>query len=80
MKVEPVKAFSGEEIKAIRKQARMTQAMLASVFGVSKKAVEAWECGQNMPSGPSSRLLSMIETDPSLPERYGILTARTTEV
>ena len=80
MNVEPVKEFSGEEIKAIRKEAKMTQAVLASVLGVSKKAVEAWECGQNIPSGPASRLLSIIETDPSFPERYGILTARTVKV
>lgn len=80
MKIEPVKKFSGEEIKAIRKEAKMTQAMLASVLGVSKKAVEAWESGQNVPSGPASRLLSMMEEDPALLERYGILIARAVEV
>lgn len=73
MKIEPVKDFTCEEIKAIRKESNMTQAMFASVLGVSKKAVEAWECGQNVPSGPVSRLLSIIETDPTILNRYGIL-------
>ena len=62
-RIAPVREYNGEEVKAIRKTANMTQTTLAEFLGVSKKAVEAWE------SGPACRLLSMIAIDPTLPER-----------
>lgn len=48
----------------------MTQVMFAEFLGVSKKAVEAWECGRNNPNGSVCRLLSMLERNPELPEMY----------
>ncbi len=68
-RIAPVREYNGEEVKAIRKTANMTQTTLAEFLGVSKKAVEAWESGRNMPSGPACRLLSMIAIAPTLPER-----------
>ena len=68
-RIAPAREYNGEEVKAIRKTANMTQTTLAEFLGVSKKAVEAWESGRNMPSGPACRLLSMIAIDPTLPER-----------
>ncbi len=69
MRIEPVKEFSGEEVKEIRRTANLTQRTLAEFLGVSAKAVEAWESGRRVPSGPTCRLLSMIAMDPTLPER-----------
>ena len=62
----PVKIYSADEIKAIRKSTGMTQKLFAEYFGVSAKTVEAWEAGTNHPSGAASRLLSMIEKDKEL--------------
>lgn len=63
--VEPVPTFDSTSVKAVRNSLGMTQAVFASVMGVSKKTVEAWEQGANTPSGPSCRLLEMFRTDPS---------------
>lgn len=72
-RIEPVRSFSGEEVKSIRISANLTQLAFAAVLGVSKKAVEAWECGRNTPSGSACRLLSMMEKDPNLPKKYGFI-------
>ena len=37
------------------------------------KTVEAWEAGTNTPSGVASRLFQIIEKDPALVTRAGIL-------
>ncbi|HHY24932.1 MAG TPA: helix-turn-helix domain-containing protein [Clostridiaceae bacterium] len=71
--IEPVREYKAEEIKKIRNDLGMTQAFFASFMGVSRKTVEAWEAGRNMPDGPARRILSMIQADPMLPERYNIL-------
>lgn len=72
-RIEPVRAFSSEEVKAIRISANLTQLEFAAVLGVSKKAVEAWECGRNTPSGSACRMLSMMEKDPDFPKKYGFV-------
>ena len=58
--ISPVKEFDASEIKAIRNNAGMTQSVFADCFGVSKKTVEAWECGRTHPTGPAYRLLDML--------------------
>lgn len=63
--VVPVKDYSAEEVKKIRKSTGMTQKFFAEYMGVSEKTVEAWEAGTNRPSGPSSRMLSMMEENRS---------------
>lgn len=58
--IEPVKKFSAAEIKDIRLKNNLTQSILAGFLCVSKKTVEAWEAGRNVPNGPSSRLLELL--------------------
>lgn len=67
--VQPVPEFDAQSIKAIRKDLGMTQVVFASVIGVSKKTVEAWECGTNSPSGSSRRLLETFHKNPSLAQQ-----------
>lgn len=62
IEVEPLQSYSSEEIKKIRHQAGLTQSIFAKYFGVSPKTIEAWESGRNIPSGPSRRLLSLIDS------------------
>ena len=60
--IMPVKEYSREEVRQIRKNAGMTQAVFAGYMGVSKKTVEAWECGRSHPTGPACRLLNILDT------------------
>ncbi|MDO4489860.1 MAG: helix-turn-helix domain-containing protein [Lachnospiraceae bacterium] len=61
--IEPVKSYSNAEIRAIRMQAGMTQNVFAAYMGVSKKTVEAWECGRTHPTGPACRLLNHLASE-----------------
>lgn len=73
--VVPVKQYGAEQVKAIRKNVKMSQKSFASYLGVSEKTVEAWEAGTNHPSGAASRLLSMMEMDDDLTEKYPFIKA-----
>ena len=59
--ISPVKEYSDKEIRNIRMKAGMTQSVFASYMGVSKKTVEAWECGRTHPTGPAFRLLDVLK-------------------
>ena len=68
--IEPVKEYSADEVKKIRKSVGMSQTIFESYFGVSNKTIEAWEAGTNHPSGPASRILSMIEQDKDIVNKF----------
>ena len=70
MIIEPVRVFEAAEVKSIRRNLGMSQKTFASYLGVSDKTVEAWEAGTNHPSGAASRLLSMMEMDKGVVERF----------
>jgi len=72
--VKSVESFSSEDIKLIRKRVGLSQGVFASSLGVSKKTVEAWERGINIPAGPSRRLLQLIRDNPKVIEQYMIKT------
>ena len=57
----PVKAYSAAEVKSIRRELGISQPAFAKCLGVSKKTVEKWESGDNIPSGPASRLLDLFK-------------------
>lgn len=73
--IVPVKEYCADEIKKIRSATGMSQKTFASYMGVSDKTVEAWEAGINHPSGAASRLLSMMEMDKNLTDKYPFVTA-----
>lgn len=73
LSITPVEAFTASEIKAIRKNAGMTQVLFAKYLGVSLKTVEAWEAGRNQPSGTACRMLSITKKDPQFPRNSGIV-------
>ena len=70
LEVKPVKEYTASEIKNIRLKTGISQAIFAKCFGVSKKTVEAWEEGINVPSGPAARLLEMLSLDSISLEQY----------
>lgn len=63
IEIEPLKQYSASDIKEIRSKTRLTQSLFAKWIGVSTRTVEAWEAGRNKPSGPSSRLLGLLQSD-----------------
>lgn len=63
IEIEPLVEYSADTIKDIRKRTGLTQALFAKWIGVSTRTVEAWEAGRNKPSGPSSRLLGLLQSD-----------------
>lgn len=71
--VEEVAHFEPSEIRQIRLDTGMTQVLFASYLGVSKKTVEAWECGRNHPDGAASRLLWITKRNPDFPKLSGIV-------
>ena len=71
--VAPLPHIPGQEIRRIRLSLDMTQVIFAQVMGVSVKTVEAWEGERCEPNGTARRMLSMLRSDPKLPEKYDIL-------
>jgi DNA-binding transcriptional regulator YiaG len=57
-----VRALSARQIRAIRARARMSQAVFAAVLNTSTSTVQKWEIGAKRPSGPSLKLLNVINT------------------
>lgn len=72
--IVPVKQYSADQVKSIRKKTQMSQKAFAGYLGVSSKTVEAWEAGTNHPNGSASRLLSMMEMDEHLTQAFPFVT------
>lgn len=49
------------KIKQIREKAHVSQAVFAAVLNTSISTVQKWEIGDKKPSGPSLKLLNLIE-------------------
>ena len=59
--LEPVQDYDAAKIKALRERLQLSQAVLASVLNTSASTVRKWEVGDKRPSGPSQKLLDIIE-------------------
>jgi putative transcriptional regulator len=57
----PVAARTAEDVRRIRQQANVSQAVFAAVLNVGKATVCAWEQGSKSPSGPALKLLDLVE-------------------
>lgn len=53
--------MSPRKIKSMRESARLSQAVFAAVLNTSVSTVQKWEVGDKKPSGPSLKLLNLIE-------------------
>ena len=73
--VIPAPEFDANQIRDARLSLGMTQTTFAQVMGVSIKTVEAWEAGTNRPAGAARRLLGMLQADPSMLQKYNIISA-----
>ena len=59
--LDPIPAYSSEDIRALRDRHKLSQAVLASVLNTSLSTVRQWEIGDKHPSGPSLKLLSLLD-------------------
>lgn len=59
--LEPVPEYSGARIRALRKRHKLSQTVLASVLNTSPSTVRQWEIGAKHPSGPSLKLLHLLD-------------------
>lgn len=58
LEVEP---FPPQRIKSLRERLQVSQAVLAALINISVSTVQKWEIGEKKPSGPSLKLLNLIE-------------------
>ena len=56
-----VPAYDAEKIRAIRARYKLSQAVLASILNTSLSTVRQWEIGKKHPSGPSQKLLNLLD-------------------
>jgi putative transcriptional regulator len=59
--LEPIPEFDAARIRALREHLHLSQTVLAAVLNTSASTVRKWEVGDKRPSGPSQKLLSLLE-------------------
>lgn len=55
-----VRSFSAADVKRIRQQAKVSQAVFAVYLNTSTSTVQKWERGENTPQGSSAKLLDLV--------------------
>jgi len=53
--------YSKTKIRALRDRHQLSQAVLAAVLNTSLSTVRQWEIGEKRPSGPSLKLLDLLD-------------------
>lgn len=56
-----VEEMPPKRIRLLRERAHLSQAVFAAVLNTSLSTVQKWEIGDKKPSGPSLKLLTLIE-------------------
>ena len=56
-----VRDLTPRQIRVLRARARMSQAVFAAFLNTSVSTVQKWEIGEKKPSGPSLKLLNLID-------------------
>jgi len=59
--VEPVPVYSSEQIRSLRDRYRLSQTVMALVLNTSLSTIQKWEIGDKHPSGPSLKLLNILD-------------------
>ena len=59
--LEPISDYDSEKIRSIRARYKISQAVLASLLNTSTSSVRQWETGSKHPSGPTRKLLHLLE-------------------
>jgi len=59
--LDPIPEYDSGQIRALRDHLQLSQAVLAAVLNTSLSTVRKWEVGEKHPSGPSLKLLNLLE-------------------
>ena len=59
--LEPIPQYDGAKIRALRDHLQVSQSVLAAVLNTSLSTVRKWEVGDKHPSGPSLKLLNLLD-------------------
>ena len=57
----PASEYDAEKVRALRARLHLSQAVLAAILNTSVSTVRKWELGDKKPSGPSQKLLDLLE-------------------
>jgi putative transcriptional regulator len=57
------------DVKAIRKQVKMSQAEFSRTYGISKRALQEWEQGGRQPDSAARAYLTVIAKEPAIVRR-----------
>jgi len=59
--LKPIADYDSGKIRALRERYKISQAVLAAILNTSLSTVRQWEIGAKHPSGPSLKLLSILD-------------------
>ena len=59
--LEPTAPYDSEQIRALRERLQLSQSVLAAVLNTSLSTVRKWEVADKHPSGPSLKLLNLLD-------------------
>ena len=59
--LDPIPEYDSEKIRSLRNHYQLSQTVLASLLNTSPSTVRQWEMGDKHPTGPSQKLLNLLE-------------------
>jgi len=65
----PIPEYKAGDVQRLRTTLNLSQRGLAYALGVSKRTVESWEIGRNVPNGSARNLLYLLDHNSALVEQ-----------
>lgn len=59
--LKPIAEYDSRKIRALRDRYHISQAVLVAILNTSLSTVRQWEIGAKHPSGPSQKLLHLLD-------------------
>lgn len=59
--IQPIPQYDQKKIRDLRDRYQLSQSVLATVLNTSLSTVRQWEIGDKRPSGPSLKLLNLLD-------------------
>lgn len=56
-----VPPYGAEDVRRLRRRLKLSQPVFAAALNVSTSTVRQWEIGEKKPSGPSLKLLNLLD-------------------